>query len=98
MGSSGGGQGRERSDTLAVVDVVEVSVWAGVVVIVATAVWAAVDHVRDGGHVVTSPLVVVWALIGASAFACVLVVGALLVIASLIGVTVPEWFPLDLSS
>lgn len=79
-------------------DVVEVSVWAGVVVIVATAVWAAVDHVRDGGHVITSPLLMAWALIGAAAFSVVLVGAALLVIASLIGATVPEWFPLDLSS
>jgi hypothetical protein len=86
------------SGTLAGVDVVEISVWAGVVVVVATTVWAAVDHVRDGGHVATSPLLIVWAVLGASAFIGVLVLVALVVVGALIGITFPEWFPLDVGS
>lgn len=79
-------------------DIVEISVWAGAVVIVATCVWAAIDHIRDEGHVLTAPLMIVWAVLGAVAFGMILVFLALVIVGGLISITLPSWFPLDLGS
>jgi hypothetical protein len=75
--------------------VVEAAAWAGGVVLLAVALCAMRDHVRDGGHILSAPIMVLVGAVGAAFFLFVLVLAALLLALALIGITLPEWFPLD---
>jgi hypothetical protein len=75
--------------------VVEASAWGGAAVLLAVALWAMRDHVRDGGHILSAPIMGLVGVVGAAFFVVVLVFAALLLALALIGITLPQWFPLQ---
>ncbi|MBA2530234.1 MAG: hypothetical protein H0V19_09820 [Euzebyales bacterium] len=69
----------------------------GGLIVVATLVWAVRDHVADGHHSYTAPPIVLLGAVGAVLLVATLALVAALIALALVGVTVGEWFPLDLS-